>query len=103
MTEIRTSEPSSLHPTVSRVVVRVDTDQDGLYGIGCATFTHRPTLVAAAVDDYLARQSLWGASQAIRARSGSAQRVCANVHFPARSTPGLQNRRVQIGAAIERI
>ncbi len=39
---------------IALVVVRVDTDQDGLFGVGCATFTQRPTLVAAAVDDYLA-------------------------------------------------
>jgi mannonate dehydratase len=35
------------------VIVRVETDQPGLYGLGCATFTWRATLVAAAVDDYL--------------------------------------------------
>jgi mannonate dehydratase len=39
---------------IALVVVRVDTDQDGLHGLGCATFTQRPTLVAKAVDDYLA-------------------------------------------------
>jgi len=35
------------------VVVKVVTDQDGLYGYGCATFTQRAELVVAAVDRYL--------------------------------------------------
>ena len=39
---------------IALVVVRVDTDQPGLYGLGCATFTQRATLVAGAVEDYLA-------------------------------------------------
>jgi mannonate dehydratase len=34
------------------VVVKVESDQPGLYGLGCTTFTGRPTLVAAAVGDY---------------------------------------------------
>jgi mannonate dehydratase len=35
------------------VIVRVDTDVPGLYGLGCGTFTWRCTLVAQAVDEYL--------------------------------------------------
>jgi len=35
------------------VVVKVLTDQDGLYGYGCGTFTQRAELVVAAVEKYL--------------------------------------------------
>ena len=38
---------------VRLVVVKVQTDQDGLYGYGCATFTQRADLVVAAVERYL--------------------------------------------------
>jgi mannonate dehydratase len=38
---------------VRLVVVRIDTDQDGLYGYGCATFTQRADLVVPAVERYL--------------------------------------------------
>jgi len=35
------------------VVVRVDTSDPGLYGLGCATFTQRFAAVAAAVDEHM--------------------------------------------------
>jgi mannonate dehydratase len=38
---------------VRLIVVRVDTDQPGLYGYGCATFTQRADLIPVAVDRYL--------------------------------------------------
>ncbi|MFZ0589515.1 MAG: enolase C-terminal domain-like protein [Bryobacteraceae bacterium] len=38
---------------VRLVVVKVQTDQDGLYGYGCATFTQRAELVVDAVNRYL--------------------------------------------------
>jgi mannonate dehydratase len=35
------------------VIVKVETDQPGLYGIGCATFTQRISPVVAAINDFL--------------------------------------------------
>jgi mannonate dehydratase len=34
-------------------VVKITTDQDGLYGYGCATFTQRAELVNLGVEKYL--------------------------------------------------
>jgi mannonate dehydratase len=44
-----TTEPAG----VRLVVVKIQTDQDGLYGYGCATFTQRADLVVEAVNRYL--------------------------------------------------
>jgi len=35
------------------VIVKIETTEPELYGIGCATFTQRPTTVVSAVNDYL--------------------------------------------------
>ena len=35
------------------VIVKVETDEPELHGLGCASFFTRPTAVAAAIDDYL--------------------------------------------------
>jgi mannonate dehydratase len=47
--QVITTQPED----VRLVVVKILTDQDGLYGYGCATFTQRADLVVAAVEKYL--------------------------------------------------
>lgn len=38
---------------INLVVVRVDTNQPGLYGLGCATFAYRALTVKSLIDDYI--------------------------------------------------
>jgi mannonate dehydratase len=38
---------------IELIMVKVETDQPGIYGVGCATFRQRATAVVAAINDYL--------------------------------------------------
>ena len=49
--DIRTifTEPDNIR----LIIVKIETSEPGIHGVGCATFTQRPTAVRAAIDDYL--------------------------------------------------
>src|SRR5690606_38897115 len=38
---------------IRTVIIKIQTTEPGLYGIGCATFTQRPLVVKTAVEEYL--------------------------------------------------
>ena len=58
---------------INLVVIKVETNQPGLYGLGCGTFAYRHLLVKQVVEEYLKpvsythldvykRQALWGST-----------------------------------------
>lgn len=57
MSEIRITGVRAIEtapqPGCNLIVVRIDTNQPGLYGLGCATFTQRHKAVVTAVDTYM--------------------------------------------------
>ena len=76
------------------VVVKVVTDQDGLYGYGCATFTQRADLVVPAVEKYL-RPFLQGKPAD---RIDDTWQACYNSSYW-RNGPVLNNAISEIGRA----
>ena len=50
---------------INLVVVRIDTNQPGLYGLGCATFAYRALTVKSLLDDYIGPLLIGRDAQAI--------------------------------------
>jgi len=50
---------------INLVVVRIDTNQPGLYGLGCATFAYRALTVKSLIDDYIGPLLIGRDAQAI--------------------------------------
>lgn len=56
MAEVRITKVSAIEtaPMGSNlIVVRIDTNQSGLYGYGCATYTQRHKAVVTAIEEYM--------------------------------------------------
>ena len=53
------------------VITKVETSEPGLYGLGCATFTQRPTAVAAAIGRETLQPSTYTPRERSRRRSRS--------------------------------
>jgi mannonate dehydratase len=51
ITKVRAIKTSPQSPRL--VVVKVETSEPGLYGLGCATYNQRPLTVVTAIDEYL--------------------------------------------------
>ena len=56
MSEIKITKVTAIETAPMRsnlIVVRIDTNQPGLYGWGCATFTQRHKAVVTAIEEYM--------------------------------------------------
>jgi membrane dipeptidase len=60
---------------VRLIIVKITTDQDGLYGYGCATFTQRADLVRPAVKHYLKPLLIIVSHTNLNSRTGGGPRI----------------------------